>query len=166
LRLDTNIDIKSIHYRNKTYQYYPYFSRHPFTLKNGTLVTQNTLKEQHAESDYSFGPSGEIIEYIADFSKNLPVIKEVKATNLNKTLNILNWAVDGNLEKIDHFIVSLVHLGIKSIVGSTHNISDSNSFNFYDILTEGESGEVYYTIMPVYFDYSLGQEISSNTIII
>jgi hypothetical protein len=153
-------------YRNKTYQYYPYFSRHPFTLKNGTLLTENTLKEQHVENDYSFGPSSEIIEYIADFSKNLPIIKEVKATNLNKTLNILNWAIDGNLEKIDHFIVSLVHLGIKSIVGSTHNISDSNSFNFYDILTEGESGEVYYTIIPVYFDYSLGQEISSNTIII
>jgi len=153
-------------FRDITYQYYPYFSRHPFTLKNGTIVTENTLKEQHSESDYSFGPTGEIIEYLADFTKNLPVIKDIKAFNHNKNINILNWTVDGNLEKIDHFIITLVQLGVKSVVGSSHNISDSNSFTFYDILTDGESGEVYYTVIPVYFDYSLGQEISSNTIII
>lgn len=153
-------------YKDTTYQYYPYFSRHPFTLKNGTVVTENTLKEQHTENDYSFGPTSEVIEFVADFTKNLPVVKEIKASNQNKTINILNWVIDGNLDKIDHFVITLVHLGIKSVVGSAHNISDSNSFTFYDILTDGESGEVFYTVTPVYFDYSLGQEISSNTIII
>jgi len=153
-------------YRNLTYSFYPYLSRHPFVLKYGTLVSENTLKEKHSESDYSFGPTGAVIEYDADFTKTLPSIKEVKAVNLNKTMNILTWSVDGNLEKIDHFIITLTRFGIKSVVGSSHNISDSNSFIFYDVLLDGEAGEVFYSVLPVYFDYSLGQEISSNNIII
>lgn len=153
-------------YKNTTYSFYPYISRHPFVLKQGTLVTENTLKEQHSENDYSFGPTGAVIEYDADFTKILPTIKEVKAVNLNKTMNMLTWTIDGNLEKIDHFIITLTRLGVKSVIGGSHNISDSNSFVFYDILTDGEVGEVYYSLIPVYFDYSLGQEISSNNIII
>ena len=81
-------------------------------------------------------------------------------------MNMLTWTIDGNLEKIDHFIITLTRLGVKSVIGGSHNISDSNSFVFYDILTDGEVGEVYYSLIPVYFDYSLGQEISSNNIII
>lgn len=153
-------------YRNMTYSFYPYLSRHPFVLKEGTLVTENSLKEQHSENDYSFGPTGTVIEYNADFTKILPTIKEVKAVNLNKSMNMLTWNVDGNLEKIDHFIITMTRLGVKTVIGSSHNVSDSNSFTFYDILSDGESGEVYYSLIPVYFDYSLGQEISSNNIII
>lgn len=153
-------------YGKTEYSFQPYFAFHPFTLKYGTLLTENSLKEQHSETDYSFGPTAEIIEVKADFSKSIPLIKDSISTNINKALNMVSWTVDGALDQIDSFIVFLNQLGDKKIVGACHNVSDTNTFQFFDELTDNEVGEVGYSIVPIYFDYSLGQEILTNTIII
>jgi hypothetical protein len=153
-------------YRNQTYTYQPFYSRNPFVLKHGTQITELSLKEQHVQSQYSFGPTGEVLEYDADFSKILPSVTNVLATNLTRTENLLQWKVEGNLDKIDHFIIVLQQLTNRAIVGKVHNISETNSFDFYDTLTDGESGEIEYVIIPVYFDYIFGQEVKSNTIIV
>lgn len=159
------LEISSI-YKTDSYTYFPYFSRHPFTLKNGTLLTANSIKEQHSESEFSFGPTSKIVYVKADFSKALPSIKNSFLLNLNEELNLLSWSVDGNLDKIDHFIILMNQLGNKKIVAATHAISDTNSFEFINLVKEKNIGEISYSIIPVYFDYSLGQEITTNTIII
>lgn len=153
-------------YMDKAYTFKPYYMRNPFVLKSGTMVTDVSLREQHTNSQYSFGPTGQVVEYDADFSNVLPTVKNVVATNRTKKENILQWKVEGNLDKIDHFIVLTQQLSARKIVGTIHNISEINFFTFYDILTDGESGDVEYVIIPVYFDLVLGQEVKSNTIII
>ena len=156
-------------YNNKQYTFRPYFARNPFVLREGTMVTENSLREQHTNSEYTFGPTGQVAECAANFSDVLPRVKDVVATNINRTLNLLQWKVEGNLDRIDHFIISTNQLGVTRIVGTTHNISETNTFAFYDILTDGESGSINYIIKPVYpvyFNYNIGQEVSSNTIII
>jgi len=147
------------------YTYLPYYSRHPYSLKYGTIVTENSIKEQHAETDFSFGPSSEIIQVEADFTNILPSIKETLTLAINENENLISWIVDGNTDKIDHFIILLNQLGNKKICGAAHAVSDSNRFEYLDILNK-EKGQVSYSIIPVYFDYSLGQEIITNTIII
>jgi hypothetical protein len=153
-------------YNNKTYTYRPYFSRNPFVLREGTMVTEISLREQHTNSQYTFGPTGQVVEHNADFSNVLPIVKDVIATNKNRTLNILQWKVEGNLDRVDHFIILTQQLSARKVVGTIHNVSETNTFNFYDILTDGESGNLEYIIIPVYFDLVLGQEVKSNTIII
>jgi hypothetical protein len=153
-------------YMNKSYTFKPYYMRNPFVLKSGTMVTDISLREQHTNSQYSFGPTGQIVEYNADFSNLLPTINNVIATNKSKNENILQWKVEGNLDKIDHFIILMQQLSARKVVGTVHNISETNLFTFFDILTDGESGDVEYVIIPVYFDLVLGQEVKSNTIII
>lgn len=153
-------------YRGKEYTYLPYYTNNPFVLQSGTMVTEITLREQHTNSEYSFGPTGQVIEHNADFSDVMPVIKNVVATNKSRTENILQWKVEGNLDKIDHFIISTLQLSHMRTVGKVHNISETNSFTFYDILTDGESGDLSYVIKPIYFNYDPGQEVKSNTIIV
>lgn len=153
-------------YLDKTYTFKPYYMRNPFVLKAGTMVTDVSLREQHTNSQYTFGPTGQVVEYNADFSNVLPSVKNVIATNKNRTENILQWKVEGNLDKIDHFIILMQQLSKRKIVGTIHNISETNFFTFYDILTDGESGDFEYVIIPVYFDLVFGQEVKSNTIIV
>lgn len=151
-------------YRGKEYYYQPFYSRNPFVLRTGTMITEISLAEQLTNSQYSFGPTGQVLEYYADFANLLPTVKNVIATNKSRTENILEWKVEGNLDLIDHFIIKTQQLSHIRIVGTVHNISETNSFKFYDILTDGESGNLTYMVQPFYYNYTNGQDTSSNTI--
>ena len=79
---------------------------------------------------------------------------------------LIQWSLNGNIDLVDHFIIVLNVLGIKTIVGTAHNISNSSYFEFVDLLTNNEGGSIFYHIIPVYYDYSRGPEIKTGKIVI
>jgi hypothetical protein len=157
---------RSVAYKNTSYDLLPSKWLHPLTLKQGNLTTQITAKTRHANSVFTFGKVVDI-QYVGINLKDvLPKIDSVKAKTIGLNKALIKWKITGNPNKIDHFIITLESLGSRTIVGKSHNISSTNDFQFVDILDNGEHGALKYIITPIYFDYSQGSEVTTNTIFI
>ncbi|MFA6049715.1 MAG: hypothetical protein WC761_00690 [Candidatus Paceibacterota bacterium] len=157
---------RTIETTNGSYTFKPYKWRQPITLKEGNLVTANSLKRNHAQSQFAQGELADIQNVNISLASLLPSLGEGQASQVREKANLIQWKVNGNVTKIDHFIVMLESLGIRTIVGCAHNISNSNYFEFLDVLSNGERGALTYFVVPVYYDYSRGTELKTNVIVI
>lgn len=151
---------------NTSYTLKPSKWRHPVTLSEGNLVSDNSLKRNHSKTDFTFGTVVNVVDIEVSLADVLPSLYDGKAKVLGLDSVLLQWKVQGNVDKIDHFIVILEVLGIRTIVGKSHNITNSNYFQFVDKLTNDASGGFSYYIMPVFFDYSRGTELKTNQVVI
>lgn len=152
--------------QNVSYELQPQKWLHPYTLKTGVLISERSIARNHSEDLFSFGTVGDITSTTVSLAKILPSIIEAKAQKLFKGQTLVKWRVQGNITKIDHFIITLEMSGMKTVVGKSHNISESNYFQFVDVLDSGEHGSLKYAIIPVYFDYSRGTEVVTNEVVI
>ena len=160
--LKTNSDNPSL-----PYTFTPSEWMHPITLEDGNIITESSLKSNHASKSFTFGEIADIKEFQVSLSEVLPALYDGKAKFLPGRKSVLiQWKVQGNANKIDHFVIYLNILGMKTIVGKSHNISNSNYFQFLDNLDNQESGGLTYFIVPVYFDYSRGVELKTNQVIV
>jgi hypothetical protein len=152
--------------RNITYNFAPAKWRHPIALNRGTLTTELTRRRNHAGSVFTFGAIGSVAQVNVSLADVLPSVPEAVVQKLGTNSTLLQWRVQGQVTKIDHFIILLEMLGMRTVVGKCHNISDTNFFQFVDKLENGEHGKLKYYIVPVFYDYSRGTEVSSNEVIV
>ena len=152
--------------QNVSYQLQPSKWYHPETLQNGSLVTANTLTRNHAQSVFSFGSVGNISTVNVSLANVLPSIVQTSAQKFGKSSILVQWRIQGRVTKIDHFIVILEMLGMRTVVGKSHNISESNYFQFVDNLTDGEHGKLTYYVVPVFYDFTRGTEVATNEVFI
>jgi len=152
--------------QNLSYSFRPSRWLQPVTLTAGNIVTERTLASNHAKNDFTFGRVVEIKSVTLSLADTLPSISDVKATRTKKDEVLIQWKVLGNIGKIDHFVIVLNILEMQTIIGKAHNITNSNYFQFLDKLTNGESGALTYSIIPIYFDYSPGTATKTNLVII
>lgn len=149
-----------------SYTLVPYKWLQPITLTEGNVVTERTLLTNHAKQPLIQGNVVDIQNIPINLSKVLPVLSNGNATQVQERSILIEWKVDGDLEKVDHFIIKLEMGNLVTIVGTVHNISSNNTFKFLDLLTDGESGSLIYSIVPMYYDYTQGTPIKTNTIVI
>ncbi len=152
--------------KNISYTFSPFKWRHPLTLSLGNIVNSRTLISNHAKNDFTFGNIVEIKSVNLSLADVLPTISDAKATRLRKDQILLQWKILGNVGKIDHFVITLNLLEMQTIIGKAHNISNTNYFQFLDVLTNGEKGGLTYSITPIYFDYNPGTSVKTNLVII
>jgi hypothetical protein len=151
---------------NNSYTFAPSKWYHPVTLFKGNIVSEKSLQANHAKSDFSHGIVGNITSVNVSLSKVLPSLYDANVSRVGNRLALIQWKVQGEISKIDHFIVILEMLGMRTIVGKSHNVSDGNYFQFIDLLDKGEHGALTYYILPVFYDYSRGTELQTNQVII
>lgn len=151
---------------SSTYTFQPARWLHPVTLNEGNLVSATSLTRNHAQTTFTFGSVGNVVSTIVSLADILPSIVEAKAQKLGKNSTLVQWRVQGNITKIDHFIVILEIVGMRTVVGKSHNVSESNFFQFVDSLDNGEHGKLTYSIIPVYYDFSRGTEVVTNEVLI
>ena len=148
------------------YSFKPFKWLQPITLQTGNLVTARTIQKNHAKGTFEQGQIADVQTVNISLANLLPSLSNGRLIQVRDNANLIQWKVDGSIAKIDHFIVMLESLGIRSVAGTTHNISNSNYFEFLDVLTNGERGGLTYFIVPVFYDYSRGTELKTNTIVI
>lgn len=151
---------------NSSYTFQPARWLHPITLNQGNLVSATSLVRNHAQTTFTFGSVGNVVNTIVSLADILPSVVEAKVQKLGKNSTLVQWRVQGNITKIDHFIVILETVGMKTVVGKSHNVSESNFFQFVDSLDNGEHGKLTYSIVPVYYDFSRGTEVTTNEVLI
>lgn len=153
---------------NPLHSYKPSKWFHPITLTEGALTTPESLKAYHANHAFSFGTIGRITTIITSLADVNPSIASANANMVNKHLVRVQWRIENpeQMSKIDHFIIVLEMMGSRTIVGKTHNISDTGQFFFLDALDHNEKGMMKYFITPVFHDFSHGREVETNTILV
>ena len=151
---------------NNSYTLYPSIWRHPITLEYGNIVNDSSLKKNHSNNQFTFGKIANITETNASLLNILPSIKEAHATKISDKSVLLQWKIQGNVKRFDHFLIILEILGMKSIIGKSHNITNSNYFQFIDKLENNENGKLKYYIVPVFYDYSKGSDFETNEVIV
>ena len=165
---DTILDItKTIKVRSRDYETKPSRWQHPAILQHGSLFSNDTLVRTYGKTEFLFGEIGDITTVKVSLPNTLPYITEVKAQKINTSTISIKWQILGDTNKIDHFIVLLEMIGMRTIVGKAHGISENGVFTYIDELTNGERGMLRYIVLPVYNDYSRGAQVRSlNDVIV
>jgi hypothetical protein len=162
---------------SKTYSFKPSKWQHPVTLNLGNIVTTTSLKRNHSSSDFTFGTVGDILHLRIDLSTITPSIHDATVKTLGKGKVLVQWNLKGSNKKIDHFIVTKEEMGMKTVVGKTHALADSNlqfldsscslekpcanpTRNINHHTSELETSVIYH-ITPVFFDYTHGASIKT-----
>jgi hypothetical protein len=152
--------------KHGTYSLQPSKWYNPVTLDVGSVVTDGSLKRNHAQSAFTLGRVVDIHYVTVDMRENRPEVSEAKVSeHLSENL-LVKWKIKGDINLIDHFIIVLETKGMRTVVGKAHNIAFNSKLQFVDVLNNGESGRVRYMIVPVYFDYSRGEGVYTNYILI
>lgn len=158
------------------YTYKPSKWLHPITLTEGSLVSTASLKRNHSNTEFTFGTIGDILQLRIDLTTSPTFIYDATAKPLGKDKVLVQWSLKGLNKKIDHFIVTKEEMGMKTVVGKTHALSDSN-LQFIDVSppnnisanpamnktvknTAMETAVIYH-ITPVFFDYTYGTSIKT-----
>jgi hypothetical protein len=148
---------KSVIDKNKKqYTYNPSKFLHPITLRDGLILSPN----EHVKSELEYGTIGVTTTVNVNFDNESCRISNANAIVYDKFVQI-TWRIDGK-NKIDHYVIMKEIGKIRSIVGFAHNIQENNMWHDYK-KTRGDSR---YIITPVYLDYSLGESITTNSILI
>lgn len=148
------------------YTYQPYKWKHPLALNEGTLSTPESRKRNFAQTDFTFGDVVDVSTTTVSLADNIPIVEQANASKISESKVLVSWNVKGTLKKVDHFIVILEILGMRTIIGKSHALGNATYFRFLDKLTNGESGALTYYIVPVYQDQSRGAEVKTNTVIV
>ncbi len=158
--------VTDVMFPSKSFSYTPWNWRHPVTLQEGNFITQASLQRNHAGTQFTFGEVGKITTTYVSLENSMPSLLSAKATKINQKTIRVQWKIQGSATKIDHFIVMMDVLGMRTVVGKSHNVTETNYFEFIDSLDNGEKGELKYVIIPVYFDYGRGKETQTNKVLI
>lgn len=161
---------KSLNQFSKSYTLYPYEWLQPITLRDGTLYTDTSITRSYSNTlpSFEFGKIVDRKEVNINILSNLPNISNAKAQVYDVKRCLLTWEVNGDISKIDHFMIVRDMLGMKTIIGAAHSIPLGNDgkFKFLDTFTNNEKGQAIYNIIPIYYDDTEGQTAQTNTILI
>lgn len=151
---------------NTSYTLTPSKWYHPITLTKGNITTSDTLTTNYSKNDFTFGTVGDITIVNVSLTSAMPTVSSLVLSNIGNTAVLVEWKVQGDTNKIDHFIITKEILGMRTIVGKNHNISKNGSFQFVEDIEKNEHGMLSYYVLPVYYDYHRGTEIKSNQVIV
>jgi hypothetical protein len=158
---------------SRTYTYAPSKWQNPITLGVGNLVTPSTLLRNHATSEFTSGQVGSIIHLRLSLAEATPLIQNPTASPVGPGKVLVSWEVKGNVKEIDHFLITREELGMQTVVGKAHSMTDSKSIQFVDTIYEKKinikemvDAAVSYLITPVLYDYTFGAQIKTPQIIV
>jgi hypothetical protein len=142
----------------KMYLYKPFKFVNNFTKATGTTPTSN--------KNFDLFKTGiETQVFVKSQTTTISSIKNIVSELENKKRVKISIFSEGNLKNFDHFALFKSINGEKFQVASLHNQWSNNVFFFYDLLNS-DIGDVVFSILPVYWDFSLDAELFSNSIFV
>lgn len=138
--------------------------RHPLTIKRGNVLSKQRI-DNDIVNDMLYGMVGHSETFIAEVgNQNPPLIKNLKARFITNKRVILDWNLDGDINKFDHILIFKEESGIRTIIGKTHCFE--TNYNFIYDLTQHDVGNIRFILVPILRDYSTGASVISNYILV
>jgi hypothetical protein len=150
----------------KSYSFSPAKFLHPYTLSRGVIVTSDGVRQRTAKDPMSFGVVGSITTTEVSFDDDTATITNLTAANFDRVTNVITWQILGNLSQVDHFIVMKQVHGIRTVIGKVHSEFANGACQYVHSLSTHDVGSLNYVVIPVYSDYRVGSESSSNSLIV
>lgn len=137
-------------------------NRHPLTLIKGSVVSTKFI-ENDTKDDMLYGLLGSSFEVDVSLQGEPNIINFI-ASFFDRKKVTLSWSVDGDINKIDHFILMKEIDDNKTIIGKSHCLESKHNF-VYEI-TKNDLGNIRFWLIPVYQDYLTGAGVYSNYMLI
>jgi len=150
----------------KEYSFKPSKYLHPAALLEGTIGEAAIHSARNGKDDFSFGEIGSFTSVIVNFEKQKHYVTDVAANRFNRHVNIVTWTFSGANNLIDHFLVNLVENNVKTPVGKCNANEFGKTYQFIHEISDADQGDYVYSITPVFSDYSVGDQSSSNRVIV
>lgn len=147
----------------KIYKINPRKHYHPLTLIKGSVVSQKFI-DNDTKNDMLYGSMGMSYYVNSSYKTKNPTINNFLVKMFDEKRVILNWIIQGNPSKIDHFIIMREVDNVRTIIGKSHAIENNSSF-IHD-LTPNDIGYATYLLVAVYQDYSSSSSFRSNSLLI
>jgi hypothetical protein len=147
------------------YSFKPSKYKHPLALENGNLTDLNSRNRNHGKDPMLYGFSG-ITGYLdVSYDATIPTIINQYAYKASKYVNTVSWEINGQQGLIDHFIIVAKTVGISKIIGKCHGNFTTNSIQFIHKLEKDDVSSISYRIIPIYYNYKIGQEYLTNEVL-
>ena len=114
----------------------------------------------------SHGAIGEYEIVEVSFDKEKVTLIDCEASRFDKFLNSITWNIQGDVHKIDHFLIMKEVHGIRTIIGKVHAEFSSDSCQYLHPITRRDEGMFSYIIVPIFHDYTIGGSASTNVVIV
>jgi len=150
----------------KTFTFNPEKFNNPFTLQNGTIASTSGIETRYAKSQMALGAVGNVVTFDVSFDNNNVDIANVHAKKYSKQTNVVTWTIVGDVRYIDHFIIMTKIVQLKKVVGRVHALFENNNCQFIHELSDDDIGSVEYIVLPIFNDYNVGSEHSSNALLV
>lgn len=154
------------HVTKKPYSFKPSKFLHPVTLKSGTLVSPAGLRSIHAKDAMMHGAIGNVKTVEASFAGSRSTLLNASVQTFDRRTNVLTCTIDHAGDEIDHVIVMKEVHGRRTLLAALATFIEASTVTWYHELSSSDVGSMRYIMMPVYGDYSVGAEISSNFIVV
>ena len=156
---------------NQSYSFSPSKFLHAQVLKNGTLFSTQDAGSISAKNIFNNGKivARTFVSVDGNFEDAQIISANVKPTGRilrGKKTNMIEWQISGNNKSIDHFIIVANLLGQSKVVGQVHNDGIDNYYEFQDIRSNNDIGEIFYNIIPIFNDFSQGTTFATNKVVI
>jgi hypothetical protein len=143
--------------QSSLYNIRPSKSLHPMTLKKSILRSESTIAKSNIEAEFMDGFTGMQAFTEVSIKAEKPKIVNGSCIRTSSGACEIRWNVTGQINKFDHFIITAEQLGMTSIIGKSHAFSHNNSYIFEDKMLSNTVGDVIYFIIPVYNDFTVGE---------
>jgi hypothetical protein len=151
----------------KPYTWKPFKFLHPLAIgRHGVIVSATGAGQRYAKDPMSFGVVGAVTTVEASFDNDTAKIVKQTVTRFNRSLNIITWQVQGDINQVDHFLIMKQVHGIRHAIGKAHSEFPYGSCQYIHPVTHHDNGGISYVIVPVMIDYKVGPSATTNTVIV
>lgn len=147
----------------KKYNYDPTVKLYPEKLRKGTNFSRNFINETGRDESLA-GKIG--FNYSFDVSYKTPfgTIESVFANFVESKRVSVTCKINGDENSIDHVLIFKEIENIRTLIGKSHCLT--KDINFIHEITKHDIGEISYVLVPVHADFSVGNAVYSNNLLI
>jgi hypothetical protein len=151
---------------SKSYTFSPAKFLHPLALSRGLLVTAAGLRSRFSQDAMSHGKIGQQESIDISFDNDSSKIVDASAAISDVKLNIITWKFQGSINEVDHFLIMKDLHGVRSLIGKAHSEFQNGNCQYLHPLTDHDTGQFFYIIIPIFNDYSVGTSVNTNVVVI
>jgi hypothetical protein len=135
-------------------------------LRTGTLRPRRSkFRTVGRTAAFEVGKTGASKMVEVDLMNALPEIQSASVEKISDMENILTWRVSGDPSKIDHFIIMIERLRTKIPVFVAQSFPRRANYEYVDTFTPRMRGPIEFKIIPVYLDFTRGEEETMGGIV-
>ena len=144
----------------RIYYYKPFKWRQPAVLENGTIPAVDDFNNLLTKKFNEDGEVGVTAKYLLSGVKKAAFASSLSAERIDLNKVRITWQTEGNDDEFDHFVIMKEVAGVRRFIGA------ATGQEVFDILGNDDVGTVIYYVVPVMYDFSVGNAVRANTIVV